>query len=138
MNVLWLDDAPERTKRFRSYAPYATLTETAQECIDALAAADEPWDIVFLDHDLGGEIYVDTAEKNTGSEVVRWIGENEPQILKIVVHSCNPEAAKWMVHDLIRLGYDTEKIPITTLLGLTVETDGQNLLEVILEKIATQ
>jgi hypothetical protein len=46
----------------------------------------------MLDHDLGGEIYVDTNYSNTGSEVVRWIEKNKPDIKEIVVHSYNSSA----------------------------------------------
>jgi len=126
MNVLWLDDSNDRTKLFRSHAPYAVLTETAAECIAKMIAADEPWDVVFLDHDLGGETYVDPSLPNTGSAVVRWICENKPKIKRVIVHSCNTVAAQYMTEDLIKLGYDADRIPITNLIY-------DNLLETILQ-----
>jgi CheY-like chemotaxis protein len=109
MDVLFLDDSPERAKHFRSIVPSAVFVTTAEECIAELGKRQ--WDYVFLDHDLGGEVYVDTAEKNTGSEVVRWIGKHRPQIGQIVVHSCNYDAAMYMVIDLIAAGYEAWAIP---------------------------
>jgi hypothetical protein len=118
MNVLWLDDSFERTKIFRSRAPFSVLTKTAQECIDALKSTDETWDIVFLDHDLGGKIFVDVDDPNTGSEVVRWIVENLPKINKIIVHSCNVCAAEVMVKDLNNAGYSAHYVSILNLLRI--------------------
>ena len=132
MNVLWLDDARERTKVFRMYAPYAYITETATECIEVLGTVIESWDIVFLDHDLGGETFVDPSHPNTGSAVVRWIAEHKPKMNRVIVHSCNPDAGKYMVEDLIKLGYNAERIPITTLVYEKV--GDKNLLEVILSE----
>jgi len=131
MNVLWLDDSPERTRLFRSFAPYATVTSTASECIEVLEAAEEPWDIVFLDHDLGGEVYVDPAHPNTGSEVVRWMAVNKPDVKKVVVHSCNSVAAQYMTEDLAKVGYEVQRMAITSLVYEKV--GDKNLLEVILD-----
>jgi hypothetical protein len=52
---------------------------------------NETWDLLLLDHDLGGEQMVDHSNKNTGSEVARWLNENpakKPQA--IILHSFNP------------------------------------------------
>ena len=64
-NILFLDDCRFRTSRFRSNIPSATLTSTAKECINELK--NDSWDIVFLDHDLGGEIYVNSDREDCGS-----------------------------------------------------------------------
>ena len=113
MNVLILEDSKSRQRDFRSNLPWATIVETAESCIKRLQKED--WDLVFLDHDLGGEIYVDATNTNTGSEVVRWICGNNPKIKKIVVHSLNDEAAYHMVVDLKMANYDAEAIPFMCL-----------------------
>ena len=115
MNILILEDSPERQKKFRSKIPCATIVDTAEACIQQLQQADEPWDWIFLDHDLGGEIFVDTDNKNTGSEVVRWICANKPEIKKVIIHSLNHDAAHYMAMDLIAAEYDALARPFHTL-----------------------
>jgi len=86
--------------------PSAILTQTAAQCIEQLKSAT--WDIVFLDHDLEGEIYVDSSRDDCGMEVVRWIVENEPEIKKVIVHTHNTKAGCLMEEALLDAGYDVE------------------------------
>ena len=111
MNVLFLDDDKERTKTFRSLIPYATCVETASECIEQLRA--KAWDVVFLDHDLGGEVFVSTNNPNTGSGVVRWIAEYKDVVVVkcFICHSLNPDGRKSMAERLAYLGYNTHQFP---------------------------
>ena len=102
-NVLFLDDDPLRTSKFRSVHPYATTVADAHECIEQLAKQD--WEIVCLDHDLGGEIFVAPEFDNTGSAVVRWIVANKPKVTRFFVHSFNTPAALEMVRALQAAGY---------------------------------
>jgi DNA-binding NarL/FixJ family response regulator len=95
MNILFLDDCPQRTKKFKRLLPMAVTCETAQECIDLLPTED--WDYVFLDHDLGGETYQSSDEFNTGMQVVRYIVDNPQNVQHFVVHSLNYGAALNMV-----------------------------------------
>jgi len=107
--ALFLDDCPERTAIFRSLVPDAVCVETADACIEQLSAC--PWDVAFLDHDLGGEVYVDSSKPNTGAAVVRWIVEHRPDVGSFVVHSLNADAAKRMVAGLREAGYGAEHVP---------------------------
>jgi len=115
MAILFLDDDPERLKRFRSRIPSATQTEDADATIAALPTQE--WDYVFLDHDLGGEIFVDPSIKNCGMEVVRWIEANSPKVKQFIVHSCNYGAAETMVSRLVDAGYEAVHVPFTVLLN---------------------
>jgi len=114
MNILFLDDCPQRTKFFRSNCPSAHCVETAKEVIDILSK-DETIDALFLDHDLGGLTFVDSNRPDTGMEVVRWIISNHPNIKKIIVHSLNDEAAFEMITALKDAGYLTERVPFLRL-----------------------
>jgi hypothetical protein len=54
---------------------------------------DEKWDILFLDHDLGDQVMVDSGE-GTGYEVALWLSRNrdfQPKV--VIVHSLNPVGA---------------------------------------------
>lgn len=108
-NVLFLDDDPIRTTKFRRVHPYATTVETAAECVDKLKAQD--WDIVCLDHDLGGQQYVDPSLPNTGSGVVRWIEANKPEVKLFYVHSFNSGCAGQMIRALHNAGYHCRYAP---------------------------
>lgn len=127
MNVLFLDDNDFRCQTFRSFVPFGTIVNEAQECIDKLSEKD--YDIVLLDHDLGGEVYVNSEEKNTGMEVVRWIVENKPRIGKVVVHSLNSGAALNMGDKLTSQEYVTYIIPFTSLVDWLKKHNGLGFLD---------
>ena len=119
--ILFLDDDPKRLYTFQSNIPSAELAATAEEMINLLMEFT-PVDCLLLDHDLGGNIFVDSAEKNTGMEVVRWIKEHTPKIDRIIVHSLNVEAAHDMVKELSDAGYETSYIPFHNLDFETIRT----------------
>jgi len=114
-NVLFLDDSLDRCRKFRSECPFATIVNTASQAIDRLRA--DNYDIVFLDHDLGGQQFQDPSEENSGSAVVRWIGKNKPIVGQFVVHSLNPNERKNMVIDLKYLGYVARELPFINLIN---------------------
>jgi CheY-like chemotaxis protein len=101
MRILILDDDNIRHVEFakRLHAHKVIHTYTAEDCIDALKNRSN-FDICFLDHDLGGEVYVESG-KNTGYEVTEWLMNNpEKQPDRIVVHSLNPAGVQNMVNCL--------------------------------------
>lgn len=73
-------------------------TMDAAPCIAALR--EHEFDFVLLDHDLDRRHSVPAEEKNTGSEVARFLANN-PDIRarhgKVIVHSFNGPAAMAMV-----------------------------------------
>ena len=103
--VLFLDDSEERIKTFKEYCPHAHIVTTAHECIRAIDS--QHWDFVYLDHDLGGETYVDSGREDCGFEVVRHILKTKPSIKRIIVHSHNTPAAQRMADALTCAGYKT-------------------------------
>lgn len=99
MRAFVLEDSPERTKEFKKrfdkrFWDYVMVPDVAS-ALKPLSTIE--FDILFLDHDLGGEVYVDVMNKNTGSEIARWISENG---LKgdpiIIIHSLNPSGQSYM------------------------------------------
>jgi len=110
--TLFLDDCPNRCKSFRSNFPWATIVNDAESCIAELKKQD--WDQVFLDHDLGGTTYQDASDKNSGSEVVRWILKNKPKVGLFVCHSLNGPARENMVMALRSAGYGVGTIPFNS------------------------
>lgn len=124
MNILILEDSTERIKRFRAAMPNATVVMTARECIQQLTKQD--CDALFLDHDLGNCVYVDTAVENTGSGVVRWMLENTPNCARVFVHTLNDYAGDSMEIALSKSGYYTIRCPF-----------GSHKMDYILETVTT-
>ncbi len=108
---LFLDDDPERAAAFLEAHPDAVWVQTVPECVAKLA---EEWDEVHLDHDLGGEHYVDVDREDCGMEVVRWLGKEPRRHLRrarFTVHSHNMVAACVMVMEIRSMGYQVEARP---------------------------
>lgn len=110
MNIIFLDDCPNRTRVFKTAIPSAKCVVDAQSAINAIQSTPDI-DQLYLDHDLGGETYVDSSLKNTGMEVVRWIVANKPNIRKIVCHSLNEPARRSMAKNLAENGYKVSMVP---------------------------
>ncbi len=86
--------------------------DQAAKAIDAMfdaANCKNPFEVIFLDHDLGGMTFVGEADTNTGSEVVRWMVSKKGASLgqpTIIIHSCNHPAAANMSAALIAAGFE--------------------------------
>ena len=107
--ILLLDDDPTRALKFQSNHPGATWVETADACIEAL---HQSWDEVHLDHDLGGEHYVDHDRDDCGMAVVRWLCvELRPHLKStlFIIHTHNQGAAVAMTFQLQSTGYTVEE-----------------------------
>ena len=125
--VLFLDDDQHRAalayqrwpEEKRDKTIWAT---TAQEAIDVL----RDYDLVeaHLDHDLGGETYVNSEREDCGMEVVRWLEDldnvNKFKDTKFIVHSHNYPAGAEMMSRLKKLDLTCVQIPF----GHTQELDG--------------
>ena len=108
---LFLDDDPARASAFLEKHPDAVWVQTVPECLEKLA---ESWDEVHLDHDLGGEQFVDPAREDCGMEVVRWIARQPRKTFRrtqFLVHSHNIAAAFTMAMTLQSLGYQVDARP---------------------------
>jgi hypothetical protein len=112
--ILFLDDDDLRAEAFLGDHPQAVWVQTAAECI---ARLEEPWDEVHLDHDLGGEQFVDAERDDCGMAVVRWIVVGPKTHLKqtqFFIHSHNMQAATVMGFQMSMSGYKVEIRPFGT------------------------
>ena len=92
MRILILEDDDNRNSTFqRNFCSEQTEVVIVKEAIHAINYLNnENWDVLFLDHDLGGAVHVAETEENTGSAVARWLNVNpkkEPAI--VIIHSLN-------------------------------------------------
>jgi|SRR5581483_6471418 len=94
--VLLLEDSDNRIAWFKQRVSNLTLVQTADEAIEVIARSPQPFDIVFLDHDLGVLHADGTCPQGTGFQVAkylagrRYLGEN------VVIHSWNADGAAAM------------------------------------------
>jgi CheY-like chemotaxis protein len=95
--VLILEDNKERIVQFRKNLNGLNVV-VDEHAVDAIQhLQNEDWDVLFLDHDLGDAVCVSTNNKDTGSEVARWLESNptrKPRI--IIIHSLNVVGQKYM------------------------------------------
>jgi len=95
--VLILEDDANRVFLFKKNLTglFVHVEETALGAINKLE--NESWDLLLLDHDLGGQQMVNSKDKNTGSEVARWLNEHpDKKPPAIILHSFNPTGIKNM------------------------------------------
>ena len=90
MKILILEDSQERIDSFKENLVdhQVIVTGSTKEAIIKLKT--ETWDVLFLDHDLHGESYIDSGE-NTGYEVAKFLEENKDRMPRyVIIHSLNP------------------------------------------------
>lgn len=102
--ALFLDDNEERRKK--AYECLADsyelhIAKTATEAIHLLRE-HSPYEVVYLDHDLGGEV-LSESDEDSGFAVAEYIYaldiNNLPK--RVVIHSWNPAGAR-RIHQLLQ------------------------------------
>lgn len=95
-----LEDNPDRMEQFhKKLKDRAEIIhfEHVKEFTEYVKENKDNINIFFLDHDLGGKVYVDSNEEDTGYQAALFIkeiyGEEYPQT---IIHSMNTIGAKKM------------------------------------------
>lgn len=104
--ILILEDDLERVRKFRAglVGNEVEVVATSASAIHLLSTKD--FDVVFLDHDLGGKV-MQASGKETGYEVAKWLAANpDRQPPQIIVHSFNPAGAANMLSVLSDAVYE--------------------------------
>jgi len=109
---LVLEDNSVRMKIFKEFDFKLIHVEHVKDCIEQIELADVI-ETLWLDHDLDGQIYVDSKSKNCGYEIVRYLQQNDhkAKIKQIHIHPHNNYAAPYMTHDLQLAGYNVRQYP---------------------------
>jgi CheY-like chemotaxis protein len=115
MRILILEDSPERHKKFRKFLHHhqVTIVATASEAITLLAT--KMWDCLFLDHDLGDQVMVESGP-GTGYEVASWLEQHQDHMPdKVILHTFNPDGLERMQQALPQAipypgAWDNEKL----------------------------
>jgi CheY-like chemotaxis protein len=131
LRIFILEDDQNRVTKFREKLSNHKLT-VADNALDAFdiikgqAEIGRAFDVIFLDHDLGGEppMYYgkncDLNDPNTGSEVVRRMVDYQGVLEQpcVIIHSMNHPAAENMENVLLDEGYEfIHRIPFTKLVS---------------------
>ena len=96
MKIMILEDNIERVKSFKKMLKDHELTITDRSDDAIKLVKDSKYDFIFLDHDLGGEQYVDSKEYDTGFRVACAIPSSVNEGTDVIIHSFNPVGAKNM------------------------------------------
>ncbi len=111
MNILFLDDDENRHELFGVWAQNRTgilASPRSYKEFKAICTIFEEWDIIFLDHDLGIDdqmcIPHVTNRFPTGSDVARYMVENNIKAKKIIIHSYNSVGAANMMNIFKEVG----------------------------------
>jgi CheY-like chemotaxis protein len=111
MRIFILEDDRQRNLLFREVAIGLDAT-FAESYTEAVRKFDPPYDVIFLDHDLGDRIHVHSDDQNTGAAFTRWMPPCPIDAAPVViVHSYNPDGAETMRKTLEGKGYTTHYIP---------------------------
>mgnify|MGYP000574531471 CR=1 FL=1 len=97
INIFVLEDDPERQAAFRKNLIPANvyIAESAEKAKQLLESGI--YDVWFLDHDLGGKVFVSSdPEGDNGYAVAKWAagklkeGNDVAKPMFVIVHSLNP------------------------------------------------
>ena len=92
MSILLVEDNENRIRWFQDKLPKFDLAKTAAEGIKMVQ--EKVYNQIFLDHDLGNRIFVDSSDENTGYQVALAIAETTNKNANITIHSMNPGGAR--------------------------------------------
>jgi len=94
MKIFILEDNKERCEFFKKklIGNLVTICDNVEDAKRILI--NEQFDVAFLDHDLGGLVYVNSNDQNTGYQLAKFIAEKNIQFKQIYIHSCNEYGRK--------------------------------------------
>ena len=126
--VLLLEDSDERVRKLEFWLP-TYLQERVQLYVAAsvrkaqdLFREHKPFDLILLDHDLDGRVFVESSEFNTGARFARWLSDparaEDIAPSQIIIHSMNPVGAENIRLELQLARVPSQKVPFPILLDL--------------------
>jgi CheY-like chemotaxis protein len=95
MRIFVLEDSDYRINYFKSlFNKEGIILEIANTVEEGkkLLSTQKSWDVIFLDHDLEGEIYVDSNYHNTGYQLAKYIRQYI-EYDRVILHTMNTVGA---------------------------------------------
>lgn len=102
MKIFVLEDNAERISLLQRELPKIFVgaqvfySETADDGKKVLLK-EQPFDILLLDHDLGGKVFVNSHDHNTGYQVAIFVRENNIPYQIAIAHTMNPAGGENIV-----------------------------------------
>lgn len=96
MKILILEDDPQRHNFFNAhFGRYNELyiTTSVEEAIE-IFQRNKPFDVIFLDHDLDGRVYVPSNELNTGFQFAKYLSDQKICGTYVYCHSGSPDGRR--------------------------------------------
>jgi CheY-like chemotaxis protein len=103
--VFVLEDNPVRIEIIKENWFQFAEFDIATSFKEAVELFSDNYDLLMLDHDLGGKIFVSSKDEDTGANFLRWFVANKFKDCDIIIHSHNPVGSKNMEEILTRNGY---------------------------------
>ena len=107
--VLILEDSEQRIKLFKEFLGGKCRLHIYKTAWSAITNIQNlKYDLILLDHDLGGRVYVtEDSENGTGYDVAKAIPNTINKTTLVVVHSFNPTG----VHNILNVLPNAKYIP---------------------------
>lgn len=120
MRIFILEDNKNRMAKFKRKLIGHKIDHTDNIEDGSNLVISNKYDLMFLDHDLGGEEMVDSFANNTGYKLAEFISSfSINKDTPCVVHSCNPAGA----NNMMRVLNNAMAVPFTCLdIGLAVKS----------------
>lgn len=98
MYIFILEDNPHRMIKFKRNL-IGHKIDHAETVVDGKQLVyKNKYDLIFLDHDLGGKQMVDSSEENTGYQLAVYIAKKtRNKNTPCITHTCNPVGANKIV-----------------------------------------
>lgn len=97
MHIFILEDNEKRMIKFRRELIGHKIDHAKTLQDGTSLVVTQKYDLLFLDHDLGGREMVDSSDGNTGYQLAEFIASFTPnKTTPCVIHSCNPCGAENM------------------------------------------
>ncbi len=91
MRIFVLEDDDNRIKKFKRELIGHNVDYVKTVDIGKGMLGENEYDLIFLDHDLGGKQMVDSTEEETGYQLALTISTSDKnKNTPCIVHSCNP------------------------------------------------
>jgi len=120
MKILLLEDNQIRIEKFKQLFKNQDLFIFGNIKDAYLACISNYFPVLFLDHDLDNQVWVNSNEENTGYQFIKMLIENSNHQVKnslFYIHSMNPGGANRMLNLLLDNGRDGIWIPAHLILG---------------------
>jgi hypothetical protein len=105
-HTLILDDDLQRWDTLSQYAELYGYPKMGQVLVPDVETAKieilkvDNWDLMLLDHDLGGEVYVASTKPNTGYQLTKFMKLHKVRFDRCIIHTMNSAGAEMMLNEI--------------------------------------